>query len=226
MIPLKRSNPAEDGPDDAKRTKHTDVWDDKDFATVEEAMAEIATLKCHLDAAVRFINQKELTASAPESLRPVLHSRLGSKALVRALRDNIDDVAERLMEETTYQNGVTGDDLSSAMAEFLPAIRDIAECSDSDALEAAYNVLWYAKDNSYDEEGSGNGDRPSDDAFDEFLVELIAKRTEIGHVWDWEKDLRGLREEARDRGEFGVEPWYPKSLKALEDLVAAKKDGA
>ncbi|KAK4159618.1 hypothetical protein QBC43DRAFT_221738 [Cladorrhinum sp. PSN259] len=187
----------------------------------------IATLKSHLDTAVCFINEKGLAASAPDSLKPLVNSRLGSKALAKALRDNIDEVTEPLMEDVWNhkKSGVSGDDLSSAMAEFLPAIRDIAEIADPDALEAAYDVLWYAKNNSYDEEGigSGYGDRPSDQAFDEFLVELIAKRTEIGQVWDWQRDLSRLNGQAQNLEEYGIETWYPKSRKALEALVAAAK---
>ncbi|KAK4221898.1 hypothetical protein QBC38DRAFT_549660 [Podospora fimiseda] len=223
MIPLKRKSSEsndEDGPDDFKRTKHTDIWDDKHFSTVDDALAEIELLKSHLDIAIRFINKKNLTSSVPDPLKPVCLSRLGSKTLYRSLRDNIDDVAERLTDKTTYLDcKLTGDDLSVAMAEFLPAIRDIAECPDSEALETAYRVLWYAKEQSYDEDGTGNGERPSDELFDEFLKELIERRREKGEVWDWERDLKELEEEREGRRGVGIERWFERSLEALRGLV-------
>ncbi|KAK3367986.1 hypothetical protein B0H63DRAFT_536180 [Podospora didyma] len=123
------------------------------------------------------------------------------------------------IDKASLATGVTSDDLSSAMAEFRPHIEDLSRIEDDDALAMAYELVFKVKDLSTGEEPDGYGDRPSDELADAHIVQLIKQRRERGLIWAWERDLASLDDEAKDMDNYGIEPWFPQSRKALQELI-------
>lgn len=151
---------------------------------------------------------------------------VGAKALAKTIRTKMNDVHGPLQEQAWEhrRTGITGDEMSQAMVPFISSIQKLAQIDDQEALEEAYELMFHLKQLSYDEEGSGEGERDSDEPADELLAELIAKRVAAGHVWKWTEDLEDLEHEAEERACYGVEPWFPKTKEALEALPKQPKE--
>lgn len=71
----KRSCLSDVDADQIHRAKSAGIWEDKEFANLDEAVAEVAVLKSYLDAAVQFIHSKGLSSSR-FPLTPHMSSRI------------------------------------------------------------------------------------------------------------------------------------------------------
>lgn len=147
-------------------------------------------------------------------------------SLSKSIQKNIEENYEKLSQQISDndQAGITSDDLSKAMYEILPAIETLAHIpGPPDILKLAYETLFALKASSYgdmDGQGCGKGVRPSDEPADTLLADTIERRLAKGHRWDWKTDLDELSREAKDLMDYGIEPWYPKTRKALRKKVS------
>ncbi|KAK4443441.1 hypothetical protein QBC34DRAFT_362040 [Podospora aff. communis PSN243] len=137
-----------------------------------------------------------------------------------------NEIVRKIEEEDDYnprKSGITQADFSMAMFLFIANIGELVAMETDDEvtkLRLAYDLLMQLKDWSmYDldvclaYEAMG-----SDEDADQLLVEIIRKRNDAGDVWDWKKDQKNLEDEAEGNAAYGIEPWYPKSIKALAAL--------
>ncbi|KAK3690387.1 hypothetical protein B0T22DRAFT_463500 [Podospora appendiculata] len=205
-----------------KRLKR--IWDDETPQSWEEALAEIAFLKRQLSDVLEFIDTRCVQISAPPAINNLLNSRArGATALAQTISKKMSEAYEPIYDQTfdSRRTGVTSDDLSRAMARFIPQIEELARLDDDDALGLAYHLVFQVKNNSYgDTPGDGECDRPSDKPADALLAHVIRQRVEAGQVWNWAKDLGDLSSEAKSLEEYGIDEWFPESRRALRELVA------
>jgi hypothetical protein len=121
--------------------------------------------------------------------------------------------------------GVTSDDLSEAAAPLIAEIRKLSQMPDTEALELAWDVALDVAQYTMRSVGAGPqaegfGDRPSDDLLDGLLCDFMEKRDERGGL-DREvlrETIQKLEEQAKEVGDYGIEPWFPKSLVKLKEL--------
>ncbi|KAI9092844.1 hypothetical protein DFS34DRAFT_277268, partial [Phlyctochytrium arcticum] len=174
------------------------------------------------DAAVAYIHQLGKAFDAPASLKYLLfdpnHST--SKSLAAQLKHKMCMDLDELGDATTMSDltGITNNELSAAVCKYIPGIRKIMAIKDADALSSAHDLITSARILSYVEEGDGGdgGDRPSDEKLDKLLSSLINRRFKSGEVWDWDKELSELKDQAGVMRDYGIEPFFPLSIEALE----------
>lgn len=103
---------------------------------------------------------------------------------------------ERTAEPYDFKRGaVTADNFSEAMYLSVLEIRNLldVEGKELSKLQFGYDLVNELRDKSmYDLDMCVSyGDRQSDDAVNDLLVEIIERRAAAGDKWDWEKDLKG-----------------------------------
>lgn len=146
--------------------------------------------------------------------------------MANVIRINIKETYERLCDEiaNNQHTGVTSDDLSKEMDKGLPAIEGLAKLQSNslEPLRLAYDLVLVLKTSSYgdlDGKRCGVGDRPSDESGDQLLASIISMRLARGDWWHWEADLNEISREAKKLIDYGIEPWYPKTRRALRQRV-------
>ena len=159
--------------------------------------------------------------------------------LAEAVRRGMKSECARLEREMAlagYKRGaVMADDFGEAMLPYLDSIRGMLpkEKGDEDdiaTLRLVYDLLLELKRVSQQDmdvyESYGDGDL-DDGPADEVLSDVVRRRKKVGDMWDWGRaleNLRNLRREEARVEEYGIEPWYPKSIVALSALVGADDD--
>jgi hypothetical protein len=141
--------------------------------------------------------------------------------MAASIRKRMLEVSRRLGSQmyNCKATGITSDDMSEAMTDFLPEIKDLMMLPNPDALKHSYDLVIELSQSSYGDLDSpkacGYGDRPSDEPADLLLRRLIRKRLAAGETWDWKEDLEELDKTSKHVGDYGIEPWYPRSREAL-----------
>jgi len=105
---------------------------------------------------------------------------------------------------------------------FFGPIEELKELPDPDAARLSYELVLFLADHSYgelDSGGCGEGDRPSDKRADKLLLKIAQDRKMRGEVWDAASTIKKLKTTAKTLAEYGIEPWFPRSLKLLEGWV-------
>jgi len=138
-------------------------------------------------------------------------------------------IRDRVENDPNFKRGysVTSDEFSDAMYPFVFEIRKLLDKKSDDELaklKMAYDLCFKLKDLSiYDPDMVSLIDleeRFSDAPADELLRDIIQRRNDAGDSWDREKDLKELEREAKLYQDYGIEPWFPKSIEALAALHA------
>jgi hypothetical protein len=123
--------------------------------------------------------------------------------------------------------GVTSDDLSKAAVPLIAEIRKLSQMPDAEALQLAWDValdvIQYTMRSVHESpHAEGFGDRPSDDLLDGLLCDFMEKFDKRGGL-DKEvlrEAIQRLEEQANTVGKYGIEPWFPKSLVKLKELIS------
>lgn len=204
-----------------RKKPRSDQHDVREAVKVED-IQDLERIKVHLNDALLFINKLGIARQAPKSLRPLLMARPeATLSMAASIRKRMLDVSRRLGSQmyNCRKTGITSDDMSKAMADFLPEIEDLMMLPKPDALKRSYDLVIELSESSYGEldspKASGYGDRPSDGPADLLLRKLIRKRLAAGETWDWKEDLEQLDKTSKHVGDYGIEPWYPRSREAL-----------
>ncbi|KAM7221558.1 hypothetical protein V8F06_003130 [Rhypophila decipiens] len=197
--------------------------------TLEEAIKIIDMFKAEQAALVKHMAKTEPDIlNAPSNIKALMQQgEEGVSVVVTAIRRNMEREAHKLeerMEAADFKRGaVTSDDFNEAMFPYIAEISTLIDGNNGDELtrlRAGYELLFSLKDCSqadldqyvcYD-------DRPSDAPADELLSDVIRRRKAAGDIWQWEKDLESLKQEAKSNEGYGVEPWFPESIEALSAL--------
>ncbi|KAK0662106.1 hypothetical protein QBC41DRAFT_307160 [Cercophora samala] len=220
---LKKRPADEDvNPDQVKRLKGIWKTDDKP-TTLESALDELEFVKAQLASVLDFVNESGKASDLPPSLKPLLIARLGPQSLANSLKKKIRALGERLQDEVDRwkETGTTNNTIATAMIQFIKPIREISEIDHPDALAEAYGLVFIVKDWWYVMDGRryDEGTDYEDNQMDQLLLGIVEKRKEAGHRWEWAADLEDLDGEAKRLAEYGIEPWYAESRKALRELV-------
>ena len=232
MAPRKASQSL-DGP----HSKSSKLFDKSSF---EAAQAQIKGLEAQSKELYAFIDDRRLTKGAlfapsfadqvptcvgtnlPASLQKHLEKREGgSRSLALSIHQATNDAYEDIEPQTwnARKTGVTLEDVSQAMVPFLANIKRLRSMPDADALRLAYGCVRDLDNHSYvdlDPGGSGYGDRYSDEPADEMLVSILKERKKKNDVWDRAKDLADLERRSKYLNDYGIETWFPKSIKFLQ----------
>lgn len=163
---------------------------------------------------------------APASLRPFLTARPEAASSSAASTGRRMCSESRRLCDKLYKcrkTGITSDDVSQAIKEFLPDIEELMAIPSPDALRLTYELVVELSRCSFGNldspKASGYGDRPSDEPADLLLRRVFRERLAAGKTWNWERDLKELDDTCKHVGEYGIEPWYPKSRRALRGMV-------
>ncbi|KAK4221899.1 hypothetical protein QBC38DRAFT_448750 [Podospora fimiseda] len=113
---------------------------------------------------------------------------------------------------------------------------EISEMNHADALQIAHGLFIYVQDQVSDgfeyfsyfdweeNEGLVQDDRRFSTDNHARFIELIKKRREAGHVWDWGETLSKLDEAAYCFARKGlIDPWYEEACKLLREIIDAEK---
>ena len=141
-----------------------------------------------------------------------------AKALADQIRAAASDVSDELYDKTlnARKTGVTSDDMSEAIMPFLDEVEELRKLPGSTAI--AFDLVMDLGENSYGEmdgEGCGYGDRPSDEAVDELLVELASERKTIEPAWGFSSVLDTLQERAGHLARYGIEDFCARTVELL-----------
>ncbi|KAK7736633.1 hypothetical protein SLS53_006836 [Cytospora paraplurivora] len=181
---------------------------------------DLERVKAYLNDALCYINQLGDALARPDAVAP----------LAGKISWDMSDESEGLCDEI-YNLGysktwTTSDNVSKSMEKFLPDIEELMTIPNPDTLRLAYELVIQLSRDSFGDldvsESCGFGDRPSDEPADLLLRRLIRKRLAAGETWNWKRDLKVLDDTCKHVGAYGIEPWYPKSRRALRELVSKK----
>ncbi|KAK1758957.1 hypothetical protein QBC47DRAFT_370807 [Echria macrotheca] len=225
--PHKRNLPSDGAVPAAKKTKqHQLAVEMPTPTTLEEALTIIDMFKADQTALINHIMKTDKNlVRAPPTIR-ALTQHGDPSILAEGIKKGMASAYTRLEEKFEHlgwkRGAVTIDDVCCAMEPFLDAIEDMLGKNGDQLtkLRLAYDLLFELK--RYTSCGFDSfvcyGRPVTDKPADKLLSAVIWGRKEAGDTWDWKKDLEHLERKAKDIKDYGIEPWFPKSIKALATL--------
>lgn len=122
-------------------------------------------------------------------------------------------------DEPPRRSGVTSDDYSGEMCQFIPDIQHLSKLPEG--LILSFNLILFLAKLSYrylDDGGSGDGNRASDEPIDDLLCDLSVKNMGAYERFPQKSFVDSLKEEAKMFDDFGIEGYLAKSIKMLGDF--------
>ena len=114
------------------------------------------------------------------------------------------------------KTGLTSDDMSEAMVDFIGQVEGVRRLPDSTAI--AFDLVMALSEYSYgdlDCDGGGYGERPSDEMVDDLLGELATERRKLEPQWDHRGVLQTLKAQAKHFSDYGIEDFCAGTIKLL-----------
>ena len=150
--------------------------------------------------------------------------------LATQIRSAAAEVSDELSDQAlnARKTGVTSDDMSSAMLEYLDEVEGVKRLPGG--IPLAFDLVMDLAGYSYgslddgDGKASGYGDRPSDAIVDGLIMDLAVERSEVEPAWDHRKALEELRKQNKHVAEYGIEGFCEKSIGLLDGW--GKRPGA
>lgn len=153
-----------------------------------------------------------LRPGVPESIRQHMNRQSGA---AKTLADQIGDAAAEVNEELSDQamrarkTGVTSDDISSAMMEFLAEVKGVWKLPGGIPIAfdlvmdlARYSYGWLGDSDSGSE---GYGNRPSDRVIDRLISQLAVERRRVEPSWNHVKAHESLSKQNKHLAEYGID---------------------
>ncbi|KAK4196124.1 hypothetical protein QBC40DRAFT_352038 [Triangularia verruculosa] len=187
--------------------------------SLPDALHDLQFIKLQLQVLVNYVHQQGLSDDASPTVRTIVMSIYGPKALSNSIEARIVATAE----QTVSDSCATNDDLDRAMGKFVDPIRDLSNMDHEDSVKEAIRLVglvrWCL---TYMSMEYTNRHERHDKEFDSLLSELFYKRARRDHLQSWigERYHRALTREANAiREGLGIDDWFAQTRNTLERLM-------